>query len=159
MIHLQSFVFIYIGAFFLIIFIYFLGFNESRIVLLFSQTLDSLFGWHFLKDYWINFHLKIWRCRIFIHCIGRTWDRNFLRLCIMFFQHTVNREINNNLCRWYLHNIGNGIGLIRCRLSFPITDLIRSVMAKANISKPSGKIVWEIQYVSKGNFRDVGVRE
>ena len=36
----------------------------------------------------------------------------------------------------YLHDIGNVTGLIRCRLSSPITNLIRLVMAKANISIP-----------------------
>ena len=36
----------------------------------------------------------------------------------------------------YLHDIGFVIGLIRCRLSSPITNLIRLVMAKANISIP-----------------------
>ena len=38
---------------------------------------------------------------------------------------------------WYLQDIDNVNGLIRCRLStIPITNLIRLVMAKANISKP-----------------------
>ena len=38
---------------------------------------------------------------------------------------------------WYLQDIGNVNGLISCRLStIPITNLIRLVMAKANISKP-----------------------
>ena len=42
---------------------------------------------------------------------------------------------------WYLHDIGNVNGLIRCRLStIPITNLIRLVMAKANISIPQYKI-------------------
>ena len=38
---------------------------------------------------------------------------------------------------WYLQDIGNVNGLISCRLStIPITNLIRLVMAKANILKP-----------------------
>ena len=38
---------------------------------------------------------------------------------------------------WYLQDISNVNGLISCRLStIPITNLIRLVMAKANISKP-----------------------
>ena len=38
---------------------------------------------------------------------------------------------------WYLQDIGNVNGLISCRLStIPIINLIRLVMAKANISKP-----------------------
>ena len=54
----------------------------------------------------------------------------------------INKELdkNNNhseKTKWYLHDIGNVNGLIRCRLStIPITNLIRLVMAKANISKP-----------------------
>ena len=48
---------------------------------------------------------------------------------------------NNNHSEWtdwYLQDIGNVSGLISCRLStIPITNLIRLVMAKANISKPN----------------------
>ena len=39
---------------------------------------------------------------------------------------------------WYLQDIGNVNGLISCNLStIPITNLIRLVMAEANISKPN----------------------
>ena len=53
-----------------------------------------------------------------------------------------NKDLNKNnnhseWTDWYLQDIGNVSGLISCRLStIPITNLIRLVMAKANISKP-----------------------
>ena len=55
---------------------------------------------------------------------------------------STNKDLNKNnnhseWTDWYLQDIGNVKGLISCRLStIPITNLIRLVMAKANISKP-----------------------
>ena len=49
-------------------------------------------------------------------------------------------KINNHSewTDWYLQDIGNVNGLISCRLStISITNLIRLVLAKANISKPN----------------------